>query len=118
MFSVSVRGSACRNQKAGHLGFGFVSLTEALDLTRPIGRAIAGLPLPHDLLLVNSPVARIESKIQFEYVNARLAQESPLPVLGVLKHQKRDFSFRNLAFRSHAPNLELRRRWRDIRIEP
>ena len=69
-------------------------------------------------LLVHTPVARIERNIQFEYVNARLAQESPLPVLGVLKHQTRDFSFRDLAFRSHTPNLELRRRGRDIRIEP
>ena len=93
MFSVSVRGSACRNQKASHLGFGFVSLTEALDLTRPIGRAMAGLPLPHDLLLVNSPVARIESKIQFEYVNSRLAQKSPLPAFRVLENQARDFRF-------------------------
>jgi len=31
------------NQKASHLGVGFVSLTEALDLTTPIGRAMAGL---------------------------------------------------------------------------
>jgi DNA invertase Pin-like site-specific DNA recombinase len=31
------------NQKASHLGVGFVSLTEALDLTTPIGRALAGL---------------------------------------------------------------------------
>jgi hypothetical protein len=30
-------------------------------------------PLPHNLLLVNSPVSRIERNIQFEYVNARLA---------------------------------------------
>ena len=74
-------------------------------------------PLPHNLLLAHSPVARIERNIEFEYVNARLAQESPLPVLGVLKHQTRDFSFRDLAFRSHTPNLELRRRRRDIRIE-
>jgi len=36
--------------QASHLAFGFVSLTEALDLTTPIGRATAGLPLPHDLL--------------------------------------------------------------------
>ena len=67
---------------------------------------------------MKSPVARIERNIQFEYVNARLAQESPLPVLGVLFNQARDFRFRNLAFRRHAPNLELRRRGRDVRIEP
>src|ERR1700674_936765 len=67
--------------------------------------------------LALSPVPRIERKIQFEYVNTRLAQKSPLPVLRVLKNQARDFSFWNLAFRSHATNLKLRRRWRDIRIE-
>jgi hypothetical protein len=60
---------------------------------------------------------RIERNIEFEYVNAWLAQESPLPVLRVLKNQARDFSFRNLAFRSYAPNLKLRRRWRDIWIQ-
>jgi DNA invertase Pin-like site-specific DNA recombinase len=30
-------------QKLSHLGVGFVSITEALDLTTPIGRAMAGL---------------------------------------------------------------------------
>ena len=30
-------------QKLEHLGVGFVSLTEALDLTTPAGRAMAGL---------------------------------------------------------------------------
>jgi DNA invertase Pin-like site-specific DNA recombinase len=30
-------------QELGHLGVGFVSLTEALDLTTPVGRAMAGL---------------------------------------------------------------------------
>jgi DNA invertase Pin-like site-specific DNA recombinase len=30
-------------QELSHLGVGFVSLTEALDLTTPIGRAMAGL---------------------------------------------------------------------------
>jgi DNA invertase Pin-like site-specific DNA recombinase len=30
-------------QKLEHLGVGFVSLTEALDLTTPPGRAMAGL---------------------------------------------------------------------------
>ena len=30
-------------QELGHLGVGFVSLTEALDLTTPAGRAMAGL---------------------------------------------------------------------------
>src|ERR1700674_2359572 len=68
--------------------------------------------------LVLSPIPRIERKIQFEHLHARLAQESPLPILRVLKNQARDFSFWNLALRSHATNLELRRRGRDIRIEP
>ena len=63
------------------------------------------------------PVARIESKIQFEDVNARLAQESPLPVLGVITYQLCDVSLRNLACRSHASNLELRSRWRNVRIQ-
>lgn len=30
-------------QEPEHLGVGFVSLTEALDLTTPVGRALAGL---------------------------------------------------------------------------
>jgi len=92
------------NQKASHFGAGFVSLAE-LDLTTPIERAMAGLPLTHDLLLVKSSVPRIERNIQFEYVNARLAEESPLPVLRVLKNQARNVSFRNLACRSHAPEI-------------
>jgi hypothetical protein len=46
---------------------------------------------------VRPPIPRIERKIQFEHVNARLAQESPLPVLRVLPNQACDFSFRNLA---------------------
>ncbi len=68
-------------------------------------------------LLVNSPVPRIEREIQFEYVNARLTHESPLPVLRVLKNQAFDFSLRNLASRSHPVNLELRCCWGDVRIE-
>jgi len=66
---------------------------------------------------VNPPVSRIERKIQLQHVHALLAQESPLPVLRVLTNQARDLSFWNLAFRSHASNLKLRRRWRDIRIQ-
>jgi len=31
-------------QELEHLGVGFVSLTETLDLTTPTGRAMAGLP--------------------------------------------------------------------------
>src|SRR5208282_5961320 len=58
--------------------------------------------------LADSPVARIERDIQFEHVHARLTQESPLPVLRVLENQVCDFSFGNLALRSHTPNLELR----------
>ena len=68
-------------------------------------------------VLPPSPVPRIERNIEFENVNARLAQESPLQVLRVLKNQARDVRFWNLAFRRHAPNLKLRCRWRDIRIE-
>ena len=36
-------GSAGDAQELEHLGVGFVSLTEALDLTTPAGRAMAGL---------------------------------------------------------------------------
>jgi DNA invertase Pin-like site-specific DNA recombinase len=37
-------GSACATlQELNHLGVGFVSLTEALDLTTRAGRAMAGL---------------------------------------------------------------------------
>src|ERR1700676_4021179 len=67
--------------------------------------------------LAPSPVPRIEHNIQFEHVNAWLAEESPLPVLKVLKNQARDFSFWNLALRSYASNLKLGGCWRDIRIE-
>src|ERR1700674_4521352 len=69
-------------------------------------------------LLANTPVPGIERNIEFEHVNARLAQESPLPVLRVLKNQARDVRFWNLAFRRHAANLKLGRRWRNVRIEP
>ena len=44
-------------------------------------------------------VFRIEREIQFEYVDARLTQKSPLPILGVIVDKLRDFGFRNLAFR-------------------
>src|ERR1035441_10366307 len=79
------------------------------------GRSFA--PLPHNLLPVRGSVLRIQRKIQFEHVNAWLAQESPLPILGVLKNQACDLSFWNLAFRTHTPDLKLGRRWRDIRIQ-
>jgi putative DNA-invertase from lambdoid prophage Rac len=36
-------GSARHSSELEHLGVGFVSLTEALDLTTPAGRAMAGL---------------------------------------------------------------------------
>jgi len=39
----SVADLAATLQELSHLGVGFVSLTEALDLTTPIGRAMAGL---------------------------------------------------------------------------
>src|ERR1700674_756589 len=69
-------------------------------------------------LLANTPVPGFERNIEFEYVHARLAQESPLPVLRVFKNQACDVRFWNLAFRSHAANLKLRCRWRNVRIEP
>jgi DNA invertase Pin-like site-specific DNA recombinase len=39
----SVTGLLVTLQELEHLGVGFVSLTEALDLTTPVGRAMAGL---------------------------------------------------------------------------
>jgi DNA invertase Pin-like site-specific DNA recombinase len=36
------RSTTC-SQELEHLGVGFVSLTDALDLTKPAGRAMAGL---------------------------------------------------------------------------
>src|SRR5579864_3975437 len=52
-------------QELSHLGVGFVSLTEALDLTTPMGRAIAGL------LAV---FAEFEREILRERVRAGLAE--------------------------------------------
>ena len=52
-------------QELQHLGVGFVSLTEALDLTTPAGRAMAGL------LAV---FAEFEREILRERVRAGLAQ--------------------------------------------
>jgi putative DNA-invertase from lambdoid prophage Rac len=52
-------------QELEHLGVGFVSLTEALDLTTPAGRALAGL------LAV---FAEFEREILRERVRAGLAQ--------------------------------------------
>src|ERR1035437_4980329 len=52
-------------QELEHLGVGFVSLTEALDLTTPAGRAMAGM------LAV---VAEFEHEILRERVRAGLAQ--------------------------------------------
>jgi DNA invertase Pin-like site-specific DNA recombinase len=51
-------------QELEHLGVGFVSLTEALDLTTPVGRAMAGL------LAV---FAEFEREIQRERIRAGLA---------------------------------------------
>src|ERR1700733_1778868 len=52
-------------QELQHLGVGFVSLTEALDLTTPAGRAMAGLL---------SVFAEFEREILRERVRAGLAQ--------------------------------------------
>src|SRR5450759_645028 len=51
-------------QELSHLGVGFVSLTEALDLTTPIGRAMAGL---------QAVFAEFEREILRERVRAGLA---------------------------------------------
>src|SRR5579864_143731 len=51
-------------QELQHLGVGFVSLTEALDLTTPAGRAMAGLP---------AVFAEFEREILRERVRAGLA---------------------------------------------
>ena len=51
-------------QELEHLGVGFVSLTEALDLTTPAGRAMAGL---------HSVLAEFEREILRERVRAGLA---------------------------------------------
>ena len=47
-----------------YLGIGFVSLTEALDLTTPAGRAMAG---------VLAVFREFEREILWEWVRARLA---------------------------------------------
>src|ERR1700733_10089338 len=52
-------------QELDHLGVGFVSLTEALDLTTPAGRAMAALP---------AVFAEFEREILRERVRAGLAQ--------------------------------------------
>src|ERR1700686_1392464 len=69
-------------------------------------------------LLANTPVPGIERNIEFEYVNAGLAQESPLPGLRVLKKQSRHLSFWELPLRSQGSNLKIARRWGNVRIEP
>src|SRR5271157_1811852 len=61
-----------------------------------------------DVLLVQSSVSRIKCNIEFEYVNSRLAQKPPLPVLCIRVNQSSDFRLRNLALRGYPPNLELR----------
>jgi DNA invertase Pin-like site-specific DNA recombinase len=55
-------------QELQHLGVGFVSLTEALDLTTPAGRAMAGLL---------SVFAEFEREILRERVRAGLDQSPP-----------------------------------------
>jgi DNA invertase Pin-like site-specific DNA recombinase len=61
----SVTGLLATLQELEHLGVGFVSLTEALDLTTPAGRAMAGL------LAV---FAEFEREILQERVRAGLAR--------------------------------------------
>ena len=60
-----LKTNAIANSELQHLGVGFVSLTEALDLTTPAGRAMAGL------LAV---FAEFERDILRERVRAGLAQ--------------------------------------------
>ncbi len=61
----SVKDLLARLQELEHLGVGFVSLTEALDLTTPAGRAMAG-PL--------AIFAEFEREILRERTRAGLAQ--------------------------------------------
>ena len=47
---------------------------------------------------MQASVFRIDREIQFEHVDPRLAQKSPLPILKVIVDKLHDFTFRNLSF--------------------
>src|SRR3954464_3954024 len=64
-WSRSVADLLATLQELEHLGVGFVSITEALDLTTPVGRAMAGL------LAI---FAEFEREVLSERVRAGLAQ--------------------------------------------
>jgi putative DNA-invertase from lambdoid prophage Rac len=56
-------------EELNHLGVGFVSLTEALDLTTPTGRAMAGLlsvfaAFEHDVLRERVPAGLAEARLK------------------------------------------------------
>src|SRR6266478_4170648 len=70
-----------------------------------------------DTILVKATAARIERDVQFNHVHPRVTEKSPLSALGVLANKACDFLLRNLAFCRDAANLELGRRWRDIRVK-
>jgi DNA invertase Pin-like site-specific DNA recombinase len=65
-------------EELNHLGVGFVSLTEALDLTTPTGRAMAGLlsvfaAFEHDVLRERVRAGLAEARLK----GKRLGRQSP-----------------------------------------
>src|SRR6185295_9787521 len=59
----------------------------------------------------------IQFKIQFQHVNAWLAEKAKLPPFGVRRDQSTQFFFGNPSFARHPRNLKLSRSGRDMRIE-
>ena len=59
----------------------------------------------------------IEFEIQRQDIDAWLAEESQLSLLGVLKHQRLDLRFIESTLPSNARNLKCRRRRRNVRIQ-
>src|ERR1700723_91792 len=59
----------------------------------------------------------VQFQIQFQYIDARLAQESKLTAFGVSLHYEPHLSLSHPAFFRDARHLKIRRRRRNMRIE-
>ena len=67
--------------------------------------ALRVVPRPHSGYFFSRPYFASSARFSSSTLNARLTQESPLPVQSVFSHQTRDFRVGRLPLRSHAANL-------------
>ena len=94
---------------------GHIKLTRAIDTngsTTDIRDGVYGCPYQPQL------VARlIQGKIQLQYIDSGLAEDSPLPTFGMGVHQFKQSGFINFPNLSDAFDLIFGRRDADVRVE-